>query len=68
MSEIERLIKKLNISRIGFKKLVKNWTKDKIVYNFIPLLHLEQKEKITTEQEEMFKELFVRKKEIVKTS
>ena len=38
------------------QEIVKEWKRDKIVSNLIPLLHLEQSQKITTEQEEFFKD------------
>jgi len=64
MFEIDRLIRKLNKSRVEFKQIVRKWNRSDIIYNFVPLLHLEQKEKITTEQDDWFKEIFIRKREI----
>ncbi|MBI4010435.1 MAG: segregation/condensation protein A [Candidatus Aenigmarchaeota archaeon] len=62
MKNIDELMEKLNKDKLGFREIVKDWKKDKVVSNLIPLLHLEQSQKITTEQEEFFKEIFIRKK------
>jgi segregation and condensation protein A len=67
MMEIDKLIKELNISRIEFRRIVKKWDTKNIVYNFVPLLHLEQKEKIITEQEKWFEEIFIRKREKIES-
>ncbi len=61
MSNIDELMGKLNKDKLEFKELVKEWKRDKIVSNLIPLLHLEQSQKITTEQLEFFKDLFIKK-------
>jgi len=49
--------------KINFKELVEEWNREKIVFYFTPLLHLEMKKKIETEQEEPFKDLYIKKKE-----
>jgi segregation and condensation protein A len=67
MMEIDKLIKELNISRIEFRRIVKKWDTKNIVYNFVPLLHLEQREKIITEQEKWFEEIFIRKREKIES-
>ncbi|MEM7821444.1 MAG: segregation/condensation protein A [Candidatus Aenigmatarchaeota archaeon] len=61
MMEIEELMKKLKQDRIEFKQIVEEWNRDQIVGHFVPLLHLEQKEKIKTEQKEFFKEIYILK-------
>ena len=45
---------------LNFKELVEKWEKEKIIFYFIPLLHLEMKGKVTIWQEEFFKDLFIR--------
>lgn len=65
---IERIMKDIDLllaksERVEFKKIVKDWKRDKVVENFVPLLHLEQDEKIKTEQEDFFKEIWIKKKE-----
>ncbi len=59
---IEELLQKLGKDRVEFKQLVQDWKREKVVENLIPLLHLEQQEKISTDQEEFFKPIFISKK------
>lgn len=47
---------------ITFSQLVPAWKKMDIVQTFLPLLHLDQRGMITCEQEEMFKEIYIRLK------
>jgi len=61
MNNIDELMGKLNKDKLEFKEIVKEWKRDKIVSNLIPLLHLEQSKKITTEQLEFFKDLWIKK-------
>lgn len=63
MNEIEERMKKSEKNEIEFRKLVKNWNRDEVVSKFIPLLHLEQNQKITTEQLDFFKEIIIKKVE-----
>jgi len=62
MGEIDNLMEKLKQDKLEFSKIVKKWNKDQIVNNFIPLLHLEQSQKIKTEQEDFFKEIYISKR------
>ena len=64
--KIERVFSKIeekmkNREKVGFSEIVEEWTRDKIVENFIPILHLEKNEKIRTEQPEIFKEIWISK-------
>jgi len=68
MKNIDELMEKLNKDKLEFKDIVKDWKRDKIVSHLIPLLHLEQNQKITTEQLEFFKEIFISKKNQNRTS
>ncbi|MFA4819557.1 MAG: segregation/condensation protein A [Candidatus Aenigmatarchaeota archaeon] len=45
---------------IKFSQLVPTWKKMEIVQTFLPLLHLATRDLIICEQEEMFKEIFIR--------
>ena len=45
---------------IKFSQLVPSWTKTEIVSTFLPLLHLATREMVVCEQEDMFKEIFIR--------
>ena len=45
---------------ITFSQLVPVWKKMEIVQTFLPLLHLATRDMVTCDQEEMFKEIFIR--------
>jgi len=62
MGEIEELMKRMNKEKVTFSQVVKKWKRDEIVIRFIPLLHLEQDQKIETFQEEFFKEIYISKR------
>jgi len=62
MQEIDEIMKKTNKDKVGFSEIVKKWNRTKIIEKFIPLLHLENDRKITTEQEDYFKEIFISKR------
>jgi len=62
MKEIDDLMEKMKKDKLEFKQIVDKWKRDEIVYHFIPLLHLEQNQKIKTEQEEFFKEIWISKR------
>ena len=63
MGEIEAAMKKNQETEVKFRELVKNWNREQIVSKFIPLLHLEQNRKISTEQIEFFKDIIIKKLE-----
>lgn len=62
MGSIDDLLARAEAEKIGFKEIVKDWKRDKIVEHFVPVLHLEQEQKIETEQQDFFKEIYVKKK------
>lgn len=62
LKEVDELMKKLNTDKVEFSRIVKEWKKDKIVSKFVPLLHLENDQKIICEQEDYFKEIYISKK------
>jgi len=59
MNEIDGLMSKMAKDKVGFSQVVAKWNRNKIVDSFIPLLHLEQNQKIKTEQEDFFKEIYI---------
>lgn len=63
INEIESAMKKHHSDQITFNELVKNWEREEIISKFIPLLHLEQNKKISTEQIDFFKEIIIKKLE-----
>lgn len=62
MKKIDDMLKKLGVEKIEFRKIVDRWTREEIVNHFVPLLHLEQDQKIKTEQSEFFKEIWISRK------
>jgi len=64
MQEIEELMKKLKLDKIEFRQIVEEWKRDKIVEHFIPVLHLDQERKIEVQQPEIFKEIWILKKNV----
>jgi len=63
MGEIETAMKKNKQGEIKFNDLVKQWNREQIISKFIPMLHLEQDKKISTEQIEFFKDIIIKKLE-----
>ena len=61
MKEIDNLSEKLKTNRLKFRQIVGKWDRDNIVEHLVPILHLEQDQKVKTEQEDFFKEIFVTK-------
>ena len=61
LKEIEEAIQKSKKEKIGFRSIVEEWNREKIVEHFVPLLHLEQNKKVRTEQEDWFKEIWISK-------
>jgi len=64
MNEIDKLIKDLKQEKLSFRQIVREWNREQIVDRFVPLLHLEQNQKVKTEQEDYFKEIFISKKNL----
>jgi segregation and condensation protein A len=64
MSDIDLLINKLKTDKVMFSKIVDKWDRDEIVRWFMPLLYLTSRGKVSTEQREFFKEIFISRKEI----
>ncbi|MEM5778211.1 MAG: segregation/condensation protein A [Candidatus Aenigmatarchaeota archaeon] len=64
---INKLLLQINealaeVESIEFSRLVKRWSRKEIVEALMPLLHLSQDGKINLTQEELFKEIFVKKR------
>ncbi len=62
MKEIDELMVKLHQDKLKFSQIVEEWNRDQITEHLIPLLHLDQNEKINCEQEDFFKEIYISKK------
>ncbi|MFQ5647788.1 MAG: segregation/condensation protein A, partial [Candidatus Aenigmatarchaeota archaeon] len=60
---IEALLKRLKDEEIAFSKLVKKWERKEVVDTFLPLIYLDSDRKVRCRQEEMFSEIFIKKRE-----
>lgn len=65
MTAIQTAITELE-SNVAFTALIKKWERSDIVAALIPLLHLSQDGKVSINQEDLFKEIFVKMKSGVK--
>jgi chromatin segregation and condensation protein Rec8/ScpA/Scc1 (kleisin family) len=63
MGNIDRMLAAAQTGKVEFKEIVKEWRREKIVEHLLPVLHLEQEQKIETEQIEFFREIFVKRKQ-----
>jgi len=61
IDEIYREIVKLHSTTLS--ELVHSWRREDIVKTFLPVLHLMMRDLITVDQEEMFKEIFIKVRE-----
>jgi len=61
MFQINFFLLELGSDKVEFSKLVKEWTRDQIVSTFLPILYLSTRGEVKTEQEEIFKEIWVKK-------
>jgi segregation and condensation protein A len=58
MSQIQDAMKEID-SSIEFSRLVSKWERKNIVRILLPLLHLSQEGKVSVDQKELFKEIYV---------
>jgi len=65
MNDIDKLMAKMHETKLKFSQIVEKWNRDQIVRSFVPLLHLERDDKLSTEQLEFFKEIFISKRDEV---
>ena len=61
--QITSILEELKSGEITFDKLVPKWERNEIVDKFLPLLHLSQEGKVSCEQKEIFKDIYIRLKE-----
>ncbi|MEM5793550.1 MAG: segregation/condensation protein A [Candidatus Aenigmatarchaeota archaeon] len=61
MMEIDFFLMELGSEKVEFSKLVKEWSRENIVSTFLPILYLATRGKVRTEQEEIFREIFIKK-------
>jgi segregation and condensation protein A len=64
-TRINGLLKKIKDEEVEFTKLVPKWERGDIVNTFLPLMHLENDKKVACRQDEMFEEIFIKRRQNV---
>ena len=59
--KIDGLLSRLKEEEIEFSKLVKEWSREEVLNTFIPLVHLDHDKKVHCRQEDLFKEVYIKK-------
>jgi len=59
--KIDGLLAKLKEEEIEFSKLVKSWNRKEVLDTFIPLVHLDHDKKVRCRQDELFREIYIKK-------
>ncbi len=62
-NRINDILKEIKESEIKFSRLVKKWEREEIVNTFLPLIFLDNARKVRCRQNEMFDEIFIRRRE-----
>lgn len=63
---IGEIMNRMKKEEVTFSGLVKRWERGEIIETFMPLLYLEHQKRVNCRQEELFKEIFIRKQEELK--
>jgi segregation and condensation protein A len=58
---IDSLLERLKEEEIEFSKLVKKWSREEILSTFVPLVHLDHEKKVHCRQEDLFREIYIKK-------
>lgn len=58
---INDLLKQLKEEEVMFSRLVPKWEREKIVETFLPLIYLNNQGKVQCRQDELFKEIYIRR-------
>lgn len=66
--KINTMLSRVRKDEVKFSKLVDKWEKQEVVNTFLPLVFLESEKKVECRQEEMFKEIFVKRREQIDKS
>lgn len=59
--KIDILLVRLKEEEIEFSKLLNKWSRDEILDTFVPLVHLDHEKKVHCRQEDLFKEIYIKK-------
>jgi segregation and condensation protein A len=62
-NKINNMLTRVRKDEVKFSKLVDKWEKQEVVNTFLPLIFLENEQKILCRQEDMFKEIFVKSRD-----
>lgn len=60
---INSIMNKLKNDEVKFSDVVDKWERKNIIDNFLPLLHLDNEQKVDCRQEDMFEEILIKKPE-----
>jgi segregation and condensation protein A len=58
---INGLLKQIKEEEVMFSRLVPKWEREKIIETFLPLVYLNNQGKVQCRQEELFKEIYIRR-------
>ncbi len=61
--KINDLLSRVKKQEVEFSSVVEKWERKEIISNFLPLVFLDHENKVKCRQEEMFREIFIRKPE-----
>lgn len=58
---ISEIMARMKAEEVKFSGVVKKWDRDGIIDTFLPLIHLDHQRRVDCRQEELFKEILIRK-------
>ncbi len=61
--KINEMLSRIKKNEVKFSSVVDKWDRQNIIDNFLPLVFLEHERKVRCRQEEMFKDIFIKKRE-----
>jgi chromatin segregation and condensation protein Rec8/ScpA/Scc1 (kleisin family) len=59
--KIDSLLERLKEEEIEFSRLLNKWSREEILDTFVPLVHLDHEKKVHCRQEELFREIYIKK-------
>jgi segregation and condensation protein A len=62
-SKITSMLNTVKAKNVPFSSLVDKWEREHVIETFMPLIHLDNQNKIECNQKEMFEEIFIRKRD-----
>jgi segregation and condensation protein A len=64
--KINNILGKIKKDEVKFTRLVDRWERQEVVNTFLPLVFLENEKRVECRQEEIFREIYIRRREIDK--